>query len=71
VDLDRLGAPVANSDLDHDVFGLDLGVLDENIEVPVVIEYAGVQQFILGGLFVAGPVGVDDGLVGYAACGYL
>jgi len=63
VDLGRLGAPVANGDLDQDVFWLDLGVLDENIEVPVVIEYAGVQQFILGGLFVARPVGVDNGLV--------
>src|SRR6516164_2396197 len=42
---------------------LDLGVLDEDIKVPVLIEDAGVEQFILGGLFIARPVGFDDGLV--------
>src|SRR5262245_37804126 len=63
IDLSRLGASVANGNLDQNVLRLGLGVLDEDVEVSVLIEYAGVHQFILGGLFVARPVGVDDGLV--------
>ena len=63
MDLRRLWAPVADSDLDQDVLRLDLGVLDEDVKVPVLIEDACVEQFILGGLFVACPVGFDDGPV--------
>src|SRR5215467_10979513 len=63
VDLGRLGTPVANGDLDQNVLRFDLGVLDEDVKVPILIEDAGVEQFILGGLFVACPVGLDDVLV--------
>ena len=41
MDPGRLGAPVAESDLDQDVLGLDLGVLDEDVKVPILIEDAG------------------------------
>ena len=63
LDLRRLRAPVANGDLDQDVLRLDLGVLDEDIKVPILIEDAGVEQLIFGGLFVAHPVGFNDGPV--------
>src|SRR5262249_8569745 len=43
MDFGRLGAPIADSDLDQDVLQLDLGVLDEDVEVPVLIEDAGVE----------------------------
>ena len=33
---------------DQDVFGVGLGILDEHIEVAVLVEDAGVEQFELG-----------------------
>ena len=63
MDLRGLGTSIADGDLDQDVLRLDLGVLDEDVKVPVLIEDAGVEQFILGGLCVARPVGFDDGPV--------
>src|SRR5215510_10214426 len=38
--------PVADTDLDQDVFGCVLGVLDKHIEVAISVEDAGVQQLI-------------------------
>ena len=36
---------VDHRDRDEDVFRAGLGVLNENVEVPVVVENAGVEQF--------------------------
>ena len=63
MDFGRFGTAVAASDLDDDVLGPGLRVLDHDVEVPVVVEDAGVQQFILGRLFVSLPVGIDEELV--------
>src|SRR4051812_36945513 len=43
----RLGTPVVHGDLDQQFFGICLGVFDENIEIPIVIEYTSIQQLIL------------------------
>ena len=43
LDLGQLRAPVANSDLDQDVLRLDLGVLDEDVKVPILVEDAGIE----------------------------
>jgi hypothetical protein len=52
-----LGAAVANGDLDQDVFRLGL---DEDVEISILIENAGVEQFILGRLSSRFPVRFDD-----------
>ena len=41
----RLGLrPITRRDLDQNVFGSDLGVFDEHIEVAIVREYSGIEQ---------------------------
>ena len=42
----RARAAVVHRDLHKNVARLDLGVLDEHIEVAVFREYAGIQQFV-------------------------
>ena len=44
----RLRAAVVDRDLDEDVLGRRLGVLDEDVEVAAVVEDAGVEQLVLG-----------------------
>ena len=51
------GTAVVNADLDQDVLGRFLGILDEDVEVAILIEHARVEQFVLE--FVAGS---DRGL---------
>src|SRR5215470_8165591 len=63
MDLRGLGTTVADGDLDQDVLRLDLGILDEDIKVSVLVEDAGVEQFILGSMSVALPVVFDEGHV--------
>ncbi len=62
---------MADGDPDEDVFRASLGVLHEDIEVTVVIEYTRVEQFVLH--LVAGPlfVGVDKVAVGVGSLGIL
>ena len=43
----RLRTPVMHGDPDQHVFRISLGVLDEDIEVAIFIEDAGVEQFVL------------------------
>src|SRR5689334_4684024 len=43
----RLGATVDNADLDEQVIGRLLGVLDEHVEVAILVEDTGVEQLIL------------------------
>ena len=64
MDLGRFGTSVAHGDPNQDVLRFSLGILHEDVEIPVLIENACVEQFILGGQFVARPIGVDDDLVG-------
>ncbi len=47
---------VRDRDLDQDVFGIGLGVFDEHIEVAIVVEYSGVEQFELRLVLPASPV---------------
>ncbi len=47
-------AAVGDADADQDVVAVSLGVLDEDIEVAVFIEHAGVHQFVFG-LVLAAP----------------
>ena len=42
-----LGAAVGDRDLDQDVFGRRLRVLDEHVEVAVAVEHARVEQLVL------------------------
>ena len=40
----RLARPVGHGDADEDVVGRRLGVLDEDVEIAIAVEDAGVQQ---------------------------
>ncbi len=44
VELGRLGTPVRGADADQDVFRAGLGVLHDDVEVPIVGKRAGVEQ---------------------------
>jgi hypothetical protein len=48
-----------------------LGVLDEHVEVPVVVEDAGVEELVLQLLAAARAVRLDEVAYGNARCGYL
>src|SRR6266478_9540457 len=52
--------PVGYGDLDQDVFGARLGVLDEHIEIAVFGEGTGVQQLILEISAIPAAVFFDD-----------
>ena len=43
----RLGAPVEGFDADTNVFGVELGVLDKDVEIAVIVEDARVEQLEL------------------------
>jgi hypothetical protein len=43
MNLCRFGTAVADRDLDENVLGVGLGVLHEDVEVPVLVEDAGVE----------------------------
>ena len=60
----RLGAAVERLDPDADVLGRRLGVLDDDVEVAVVVEDAGVEQLELEALAVAAAVLLDQPAVG-------
>lgn len=52
-------AAVVRGDLDQQVLGARLGVLDEHVEVAVLVEDAGVEEFVLE---VTAPTGLVGGL---------
>jgi len=47
-EIGRFRATVCDRNLDQDVFDVSLGVLHEHIEVAIVIEHSGVEQFEFG-----------------------
>ena len=53
-------AAIVNADLDQHIFGRCLGVLNENIEVAVLIEDAGVDQFVFRLAAAAFAIGRDE-----------
>ena len=59
----RVGSAVARADADQDVIGPGLGVFDEDVEVPVVVENAGVEQLVLGFVLAAAAIGRDEVVV--------
>src|SRR6516162_1272488 len=71
MNLGWFGPPVADRDSDQDVLWICLGVLDEDVEVAVFIEDAGVKQLKLSGPLVSRPIGIDEGLVGVLGLGVL
>ena len=44
--LRRFGTAVVNGDPDEDVFWSALRVFDEDVEVPVLVERARIEQFV-------------------------
>ena len=56
----RFGAAIVHGDLIEDVFGRFLGVFHEHVEVPVLVEDAGVEQFVLGFMATRVAIGRDD-----------
>ena len=59
IDIGRFRAAIGNRDLDTDVVRLGLGIFDEDVEVAVVVEDAGIDQFVLRLRPVALPVLLD------------
>src|ERR1700722_17911282 len=51
-------------DLDQNIFRISLGVLHEHVEITVVIEYPGVQQFVFCLVFASAPILFDQPGVG-------
>src|SRR5581483_8555149 len=66
-----LGSAIVDGNADEDVFGALLGVLDEDVEVAVVREGAGVEQLVLEILAGAAAGGLDEIAVGELALGVL
>ena len=60
----RLRPPVVDGDPDQDVLGRFLGVFHEDVEVAILVEDAGVEQFVLKVLGAARAVGLDQIVVG-------
>ena len=58
---------VRRADSDQEVVGRGLGVLDEDVEVPVVIEQAGVDELVFQRLTPARAVGAQQVRVGIRA----
>ena len=63
----RLRSAVDRDDPDQDVVGRNLCILDEDVEIAVVVEDAGVQQLVLGLEPRAAPVFRDQVAVGKRA----
>ena len=57
--LGRLATPVVHADLNQQVLRRLLGILDEHIEVPIVIEHTGVEQLVLEFVATAPSAGVN------------
>ena len=53
-------AAVVDGDLDQDVFGRLLGVLDEHVEVAILVEHAGVEQLVLELVPAPAAAGLDE-----------
>jgi hypothetical protein len=53
-----------DGDPDQDVFMCDLGIFDKHIKVAVLIEYAGVHQFVFPCRFVPATVFFHQAIIG-------
>ena len=53
-------AAIHSGDPDIDIFRRYLGIFDEYVEIPILIEYSGVEQFVLGLGPRAMPVGFNQ-----------
>ena len=60
VQLGRIGAAIVNRDLNENVLGRFLGILDEDVEVAVVVEDPRVDQFVFELALAAAPVPVHE-----------
>src|SRR5260370_8323799 len=60
----RFGTPIAYRDLDEDVFGRGLGVLDKDVEVAIIVEHPGVDEFEFALVAPAAAVFLDQRRVG-------
>ena len=58
--LGRFRAAIVDGDLDQDVLGGRLGILDEHVKVAILIEHAGIDQLVLEVLPAPAPVGLDQ-----------
>ena len=56
---DGLRSMVAQADLDQDVGRIRLGILGEHVEIPIFVEYSGIEQFIFPVVTVTAPVSFD------------
>ena len=66
VHLGRFGAAIVDRDLNQDVFRGRLGILDEDVEVAILVEHAGIDQFVLHFLPAAAAAGLDK--IGVREC---
>ena len=55
-----VGPAVVRGDPDRQVLRIGLGVLDEDVEVAIAIEYPGIEQLVLGTLSGAALVVLDE-----------
>ena len=60
-------AAVLHRDLHENVFGRRLGILDEDVEIPIVVEHAGVEQLVLQLAATPRLVALDDLVIGKRA----
>src|SRR5690349_15203640 len=59
----RCPAPVVRSQLHQDVVTAGFGVLDHDIEISVVVEYSGIDEFEFGVIDTAASVFLDEKLI--------
>ena len=60
VQLGRFRAAVVDGDLDQDVLGRLLGILDEHVEVAVLVEHARIEQLVLELVPAPAAAGLDQ-----------
>lgn len=60
----RIAPAIAHADLDQDVARFRLRILDKHVEVAVVFEHSGINQFIFRLAAATVPVGLDKVAVG-------
>ena len=60
VQLGSFGAAIVDRDLDQNVFRRFLGIFHEHVEIAILVEDAGVEQFVLEFGAAAAAAGVDE-----------
>ena len=59
-----LRASIAQADLDQDIGRRRFRVFDKHVEIPIIIEYAGIQQLVFRVVAAALPVRLDQATIG-------